>query len=183
MKQDSRWSETQLATLKGALADNDIAVTAIRKVFLEDELTDQEAKILKSSIQDKPEVQELLRRHYMPQLVVDAPIGQVQDRLAGIPVNDMTPELATLHAAATERAEQCMASHLDELCTGVPGQSFKKLYKLSMKDPVETFVGLLARNKYIVDAEKLTYHLHLLAGRKEETPEETMTRLRKDSAK
>ncbi len=183
MQQNSRWSENQLAILKSALADNDIAVTAIRKVFLEDELTENEQKVLETTIRKKPEVQEVLRRHYAPELKVDAPIGQVQDRLTSIGVQEMTPDMATFHAASVEKASACIDSHLEELFTGKVGMSYKSLYKLDLDDPVNTFIGLLARTKYVVDAERLTHHLQLLAGRKEESPSETMKRLQKDSSR
>ncbi len=183
MKQDSRWSDVQLTTLKGALSDNETAITAIRKVFLEDELTENEKAALKLAVQDNEAMQHVLRRHYCPQLVVDAPIGQVQDRLCVIATEDLSPDMVTLQAAATEKAEACMEAHLEEMFTGKPGMSFKTLYKLDLDDPVSTHIGLMARNKYIIDAEKLTHHLQLLAGKKDESPEETMARLRKDSAK
>lgn len=183
MKQESRWSEAQLAIVKGAFAENELAINAIRKVLLENDLSDTEETVLQTTVRENKAVQEVLRRHYCPTLVVDAPIGQVQDRLTGVPVEQLDPMMATLHAEATEKAEACMAAHIDELFTGKPGMSFKSLYVNDREKPEDTFVGLMARNKYIVDAERLTHHLSLLAGRKEESPEETMKRLRKDSAK
>ena len=183
MKKDSRWSEEQLAIVKGALAENDDAIMGIRKVLLEDELTEAEEKAVDLAIRKNKAAQEVLYRHYCPSLVVDAPIGQVQDRLAGIPVEQLDPQTATLHAAAVEMAEDCMKAHMEELFTGKPGASFKSLYKLDPEKPEATFVGLMARNRYIVDAEKLTHHLSLLAGRKDETPEQTMDRLRKHSSR
>lgn len=183
MKQTSRWSETQLATLKGALADNEIAITGIRKVLLEDELTPNEKTALKLAIQNNEPMQELVRRHYCPSLKVDAPIGQVQDRLITIQVDTLSPEIATLQAAATELSEECMKAHIEELITGTVAASFKSLYKLDLDDPAKTYIGLLARNKYLIDAERLTHHLALLSGRVDETPSQTEERLKKDSSK
>lgn len=183
MKQNSRWSEAQLKIIKEVLAENDTAITAIRKVFLEDKLTDLEEKALETAIRKKPAVQEVLRRHYAPELVVDAPIGQVQDRMMFVNVSDLDPLTATLHAAGMEKAIKCMDQHLEELFTGKTAGSYKNLYKFDLNDPEKTYVGLYARNRYVRDVESLTHHLSLLAGQKNETPEQTMERLRKDSAR
>lgn len=183
MKQKSRWSDAQLTVLKGALADNEVAITAIRKVLLDDELTTAEQKVLKTSIQSNEKLKPLIRRHYCPTLVVDAPIGQVQDRLIALPLDTMTPDMATLQADATERAEDCLKENVEKLLCGTDAAPFKELYKLDRNDPEGTYTGLLARNKYVVDAEKLTHHLYLLAGTKTETAEETMKRLQQDGSK
>ena len=183
MKQESRCSEEQLDILKGAIAENELVISAIRKIFLENELTENEEKALDLAVRKKPAVQEVLRRHYCPKLVVDAPVGQVQDRLATIPVADLAPEIAILQAEGVERAEECLEAHLEEMFTGKPGVSYKTLYNREEEDFYSRYIGLFARHKYIVDAERLTHHLQLLAGQKSETPEQTMERLRKNSAK
>lgn len=183
MKQDSRWSSEQLTILKGALAENTTLLSAIRKVFLEDKLSANEKKALETGIRGNEAIQEVITRHYCPELVVDAPIGQVQDRLTSLGLDAFTPDVAVMHADSVERTEKCLKEHLNELFTGEKATSYQELYKLDKDDVEETYTGLLARNRYISDCERLTYHLHLLAGRKDETAEETMERLRKDSAR
>ncbi len=182
MKQQMRFSEAELATIKGVFADNDLAITAIRKVFLEDELSDNEAKALKSAMKTD-EVKNVLRRHFSPQLKVDAPIGQVQDRMMLVRPEEHDPLTTTLLAAAMEQTIACIDSHVEEIFGGTPAMSYKSLYTLDTDKPEETYVGLKARNEYIMQVERLTHHLQLLAGRKEETPEETVKRLQKDSSR
>lgn len=182
MKQQMRFSEAELATIKGSFADNELAITAIRKVFLEDELSENEQTALKLAVKTKA-AKEVLRRHFCPELKVDAPIGQVQDRLMLVRPEELDPATTTLQAAAMERTIACIDAHVEEIFGASPGLSFKKLYTLDMSDPEETYIGLLARNNYVMQVERLTHHLSLLAGRKEETPSETVERLKKDSAK
>ena len=177
-----RFSDAELALLKATFADNEELINAVRKVFLEDELTDTEVKLLETIRKNKA-VQAVLTRQYAPELKVDAPIGQVQDRLMIMNMENLTPDMATYQADAKERVIACINSHLEELFTGKPGASFKSLYKLDLDNPVETYVGLMARNLYVMECERLTHHIFLLAGRNDETPDQTVKRLQKDSTK
>lgn len=176
-----RFSDAELGLLKSIFAEDEATLQALRKVFFEAELSDKDKKHLTKF--QSPEAQKLIRKVFIPEIDLDAPVGQMIDLLMTINFSDKTPEQAYYVIQARHVVIDLLEGHLKELDgTGTPGPSYKPLGYMS-PDPEETFINLTARNSYISHIEAMLAQIKMLAGRKDETPEQTVERLQKDSAK
>ena len=102
-------------------------------------ITDKDLQILKATFAENDELVKLLRKIFLPELSVDAPLGQNIDLWMTMDLKEMTAD--------------------------------------------EIAIQVLARNTVIQHVEQQLQTISLLAGRKDETPEETKERLQKNSSK
>ena len=170
-----RYSTEELSLLKATFAERDDLLKAIRKVFLQMELTEQEDVMIRGAMKDN--VVDLLRRFFLPELEGDDAVGNGVDLWMTIKIDDKEPEQAKPHMDARELLINYMEQQSEELSGSARGEIvFKNLIR-------KGFVSLVARNTIIMHVQQQLMQIKLLAGTKEETPEETIKRLHQDSSK
>lgn len=102
-------------------------------------ITDAELGLLKMTFADNDVLLKLMRKIFLPEIDLNAPIGSQVDLWMTIKIEDQTPE--------------------------------------------EAIINLKARNQLITHLEMCLNQMKVLAGKKDETPEQTRERLAKDSSK
>lgn len=181
-----RITDAEFGLLKNTFSDNEMLVKAIRKVFFQVKLTEEEAVVFASAVSSKPEVIALLRKLLLPTIDADAPLHQVIDLWLTVNIREKTPDQSYCELLARD----VLISYLEQQFGQIEGAkakktdiSLEKLTNLSEKSPLEAHVNILARNTAINHIEQQLSQILILAGRKEETVEETKERLQKDSTK
>lgn len=182
-KQTNRFSDAELNTIKSTFSENDDLIKALRKHFLQLPLSAVDQAIL-GTIKGKEAVLKVIRKAYLPEIDGDAPIHQVVDLLLTLKIDDKTPELAYPHILARHKLIKYIDRQLSVL-EGISGGTvdFGYFAEADGKSAETSYVDLLARNTFISHNEQQLSMFLLLAGRKDETPEQTMARIQKDSTK
>ena len=183
-KQKMRYSDNELSLIKATFADDEAMLLILRKVFLHAELSDGEIKLLEP-ISKSPQAIELMRKAYAPALDLDAPFGQLIDLWMTIDTKEMTPEMASLALKVRAELNELLEAGLARLAspknTGTRTVAdYTPDFDASDEDKYVTYTS---RNALISHTETRLLELSLLAGQKNETVEETVTRLQQDSAK
>jgi len=178
-KQKMRFSDTELSLMKNTFADNEDILIVLRKVFLQTKLTAREQELVKGVFYK--DMVALIRKTYLPEVDVDAPINQVVDLWLTVDFKDKgaeeTEKLIATRAKLIELLEAGLKRLANPTNTGLIGYVEKF-------NPVEnSVIELLARNALIVHQEQQLGQLKFLAGMKEESVEQTKERLFKDSSK
>lgn len=102
-------------------------------------ITDAELGLLKMTFADNDVLLKLMRKIFLPEIDLNAPVGSQVDLWMTIKIEDQTTE--------------------------------------------EAIINLKARNQVITHLEMCLNQIKILAGQKDETPEQTKERLAKDSSK
>lgn len=182
-EQKMRFTDSELQTIKAVFADREDLLKLLRKVFQFVTLTDEEQALVKSAFQ--PETIKVLRKSFLPEIDVDAPINQVVDLWMTVDIKDKDTAQALITLRAREELIALLEDGIDRLKD--PKGVFKSVakFKLSKTDDNidKDVANLIARNTLITHIEQQLYQIKLLAGTKEETVEETKTRLLKNSSK
>jgi len=183
-KPKMRYDEKELSLIKATFADNEQLLFTLRKVFLQAELTEEEIESLEP-ISKSPQALDLLRKAYAPSLDMEAPFSQIIDLWMTIDVKELTPVQVRLALEVRASLESYLEAGLERLATpkatGLSGiADFRPNPDL---DEVEQYIQYVSRNSLITHSEQRLQELSFLAGRKEETVEETLARLQQNSAK
>ena len=78
--------------LKNTFSENDVLLQAMRKVFLQLELTEGEDKIVKGTFKGKEELMTLIRKVFLPTLDAEAPRHQLIDLWMSVDIKDKKVE-------------------------------------------------------------------------------------------
>lgn len=180
-KQTMRFSDVEQRIIKNTFADRDDILIALRKHFIQKELTDNEKALLKASF--TPEVLTVLRKTFLPEIIGDLPLNQEIDLLLTLQLTDKTPEDAYPHILAREMVMEYINDRLSDLEGNITIDKirFKDLTKGA--EAQAKYVNLVARNTIFTHVEQQLNQLNILAGMKEETDEEKAERIKKDSFK
>jgi len=183
-KPKMRYDDKELSLIKATFADNEPMLFILRKVFLQADLSEGEIKLL-SSISKSPQALKLLRKAYSPGLEMDAPFSQMIDLWMTVDTKDLNPEQAVLALMVRAELDALLEEGLARLANPkAKGTKSIVDYKPDFNiNEEEQYVTYVARNSLITHTEQRLQELSFLAGRKSETVEETITRLRQDSNK
>jgi hypothetical protein len=183
-KPKMRYDDKELSLIKATFADNEPMLFTLRKVFLQAELSEVELKQLEN-ISKSPQALALLRKAYAPVIEFEAPFGQVVDLWMTVDTKELNPEQARLALMVRSQLDAGLEAGLARLASPeAKGTNPLKEYKpdFDLSDE-ELYVGYVSRNALISNTEQRLQELSFLAGRKEETVEETITRLHQNSSK
>lgn len=178
-----RFSDTEVRLLKNTFAERDDMLIALRKHFLQKEITENEAAMMKSSF--TPEVLGVIRKVFLPTIDGNLPLNQEIDLMLTLQVTDKTPEEAYPHIAAREE----VIDYLDNRLLALEGddtegrKTFDGFLNPLSEDFLPKYIGLLTRNTIFTHVEQQLTQINILAGQKEETEEEKAERVKKDSFK
>jgi hypothetical protein len=183
-KQKMRYNDKELSLIKATFADNEEMLFTLRKVFLQAELSEADLKRLEN-ISKSPQALALLRKAYSPVLEMEAPFGQMIDLWMTADTKELNPAQAVLALEVRTALLMWLEAGFARLekpeVEGLPGLvDYKPNGGLSDE---EQYVNYISRNSLIVHTEQKLQELSFLAGRKEESVEETITRLQQNSAK
>ena len=182
--QKTMYSDAELNLMKTTFSENEPLLKAIRKTMLQLELSEGEDKMLKGTFKTK-EVQDLIRHVLSPSLDGDAPYFQLVDMWTVFQLEGQKIEETAVRA----KSNKLFIDLLDQGLKTLAGETVKKLIVLDDltniegKDSEEIYINMFARNLFIKMVDKQVSIIDMLAGVKEETIEETLERLSKDSTK
>jgi len=183
-----RFTDAELLTMKNAFADNDALLYTVRKLMLGFDLDGGEKKMIKSQVGEV--VYKVLYKLFFPTLDPDAPIFQLTDMVMGLNAdfkNTTASDIAILIQA--KQLEMDYIVQQLEYLKDVDNSSFSKsvdlddLIEIKGKDSERAQLEITARNYLLSYIDSNIQQLKFLAGKKEESVEETVERLARDSAK
>jgi hypothetical protein len=150
---------------------------------LQAELSESDISLIKKIATD--ETKALIKKAYAPEIDLDSPFGQIVDLWSSVDSTEKTPlqvELAILVRASLKDLLEAGLERLDN--PKKKGTRTIMDYEPDLtKDEMANYVEFTSRNALISHSEAQLIQMSLLAGYKEETPEETVERLAQDSAK
>ena len=178
-----RFNEQDLLLIKNLFKGNEPLLYALRKVFFQVELTEEDLTILKPIIISE-EALKVLNKTYYPEIDLKAPFGQVIDLWLTIDSKDKDPEEVYNALLVRDRLMQLIQSGLKRLkgeeTTLEKIVDFKPDFD---KCALDNYVEYTARNALISHTEMQLTQLLSLANRTEESVEELQARFKKNSAK
>jgi len=180
------FTKAELALIKATFADNDELLYAIRSVMLQVPITDQEQELIKRQL--TPEVFAILKKKLLPDFTGDYPLTQIPDFYASLTqdlktcsVKDMEP---LFDAKLIE--EKYLAQQLDIIgeydFTRETPITLTELKNLEGKDGLTRFVHATARNYLLGYIDPMLRDLKIIAGHKEESPEDQEKRMTRASS-
>ena len=173
--QKMRYSEQELGLIKSIFAENDTALIALRKKMLGAELSETEKELTNYS----EDTLKLLGKTFNPQIDPEAPIHQIIDLWMTVDVKDKTPEQARINL----KARKVVLEYIEKRLAGKKTFSLDSLIYSDKNDDETNLVNMTARNTILGHIEQQLQQLSILAGQKDETVEDLMERLSKDSSK
>jgi hypothetical protein len=186
-KQTMRYSQDELLLIKGVFAENDELLKTIRKVMYQMPLNAVDLSRIEVTFKGKEGLLKVVRKLFLPELSADVPFQQNIDLWQLIKLKELIVEEAAIHLDSIQIWIDYMEQQLKVLETGKaikkPKISFKGLTVLKDKTSWQKFAEMLARNTIVNHVEQCLQQLLILAGLKEESPEQTIERLTKDSSK
>ena len=179
--QTMRYTESELDLMRETFKENLPLLKAMRKVFLQLDVSEEEQELLKSTM--KGDVIALVRKAFLPTLDGDAPLGQVIDLMMTVDIVSKFPEEAINHLKAREIAIAYINSQLDVMAEiGIVSTSLNSLTVLR-EDASETYQNIVARNTIIMLVENQLRDINTLANQVKLTEEEQKEAMEKESNK
>lgn len=176
-----RYSDAELSLMKNTFADNEDFLFAIRKFLLGLEMTDGEKDMITLI---KGDLLTLLKKVFTPKIDGDAPFFQLVDMKSALNV-DMK-DRSEKDAIPYIEAKIIEIKFLEERFDILEGKKQLATITLEMlsdlQDP-KAYINMLARNYLLSYIDSFTNEIKLLSGKKEETIDQTVNRLRKNSNK
>lgn len=173
--QKMRYSEKELGLIKSLFAENEDALIALRKKMLGVELSEVEKNLTTYN----KDAQAVLSKTFNPQIDPEAPIHQVIDLWMTVDIKDKDVDQARINM----RARQVVLAYLENKLAGKKGITLDSLIYSDKNDDEQNLVNMTARNTILGHIEQQLQQLNFLAGQKDETVEELLERLDKDSNK
>lgn len=180
-KQKRIYTDGEMVTIRNNFKDNEALCKSIRKVMLQMPLNELDEKIA-NGIKSNKELVAVIRKAFLPTLDPDAPNAQLIDLWMTVRIEEKTPEEALPHLVA----RQLLIEYLDNQLGVLEGKQDKELKFTDLtpdfKKPADVIYSSLAtRNSLIQHTEMQIQVLTILANQEEETAEEALARLNKDS--
>lgn len=176
------YSEKDIEVIKATFADNEALLVLLRKLFFGKDISEDEKKLIKSTFSN-PEVVEVLRRKVYPVQNFDGGLLQFNDFWLDAESQVFGASRDTIYQAIeSKKLIKAMLEKAFNLLINPDGEKVVIDYDPIIEaDPLG--VKMIARNLYIRSIQTALITVHLIAGRKDETPEQATKRLLSDSAK
>lgn len=182
-EQKIRYSDEEMMIIKNTFAENDDLLKVVRKIFLQLPLSEVEERAQINTFVNNPNLMKVVRKSFLPTLEDDAPIMQLTDLWATLQITDKTPEVALPHILARKGLIDYLDEQLKVLSREIIIPVNKINYFEQTNDAVEKYTNLIMRNTVVQHVEQVLFQFKLLAGTKDETPEQTLKRLQQNSNK
>lgn len=182
-KREMRYEERELSIIKNTFAGNDEIIPILRKIFLQISLDPIELAQVQT-LRSQPDTLAILRKTFLPTIDVYAPLNQVVDLWMTVNIKEKSLEAIELEITAREKLIDYLEQQLAYLEKDIaPTVQFDKLTKILSTKKLDTATNFIMRNTLLGHVDQQLRQLVLLAGTKDETTEETLARLQKDSTK
>jgi hypothetical protein len=184
-QQTMRFTDRELSIIKNTFAERLDVLKVVRKVMLQLPMTEAEEVLQIQTFKDKPELMLVVRKAFLPELDGDAPINQLVDLWMTLSIADKSPEQSEPYIISRGLLITYIEQQLKVLSkeSEVIAIKFDDLLPADIKDQGLTYARLVARNTMIAHTEQQLTQFSMLAGSKDETPEETIKRLMQNSSK
>jgi hypothetical protein len=182
------FSKAELSIIKNTFAGNDDLLFAVRKVLLQFPVSEYEQQILKEQI--NPEVMAVLKKRILPDLDPDAPLNQLAD--IRVTMTEMLKTRQPDENAVLFAAMDVGVTYIEQQLQKLSGYEVEEKIKLAdlrqfsgspVADCFDTQARLQAYLFILGYIDPRLLDLKIMAGIKEETPEEQEKRLKRDSTK
>lgn len=177
----TRLSEGDMRLIKTTFKDNDDCLKAIRKVFLQMNLSDTDLRLL-APITTSEEMQRILRVFLLPELDGDVGLGLNMDLWMTVAISEKQSPDVFLELSARNK----LLDYLEDGFKRLKEPNQQGTTKITAFNPIKVPAGVddvIARNTLITHIEQKLVMLKMWAAQKEETPEEEKERIAKDSTK
>lgn len=176
------YSEKDIEVIKGTFCDNEALLVLIRKLFFGKDITKEEKDLIKATFAN-PEVVEVLRRKVYPVQDFDRGLLSFNDFWLDAESQIFGSSRDTVYQTIeSKKLIKDMLGKAFNLLTNPDGEKVDITYEPIVEaDPLG--VKLIARNLYIRAIQTALITVHLIAGKKEESPEQATKRLMQDSSK
>lgn len=186
-KQTMRFSDPELSVMKAVFAENDPLIFSIRKVFLQVELTKEEKETLKFLNKDAVGV---LRKYFLPEIDSSAPLFQLVDEytILGNEIKDKPLYDFNVYVKSKEIVIDYLKQQFTVFENDVPRTSIRLIDLVNTRgvplaEMNEMYVKVAARNYILQYVDSQLNQIVFLSGLKNETVEQTISRLQKNSTK
>jgi hypothetical protein len=179
------YNSEQLSIIKNTFAENDVLLYAIRKVFLQFPLTEPEKNLIRMGVTDA--VYDILKIRIMPDLSPTFPLGQLPSLLT-----TLTNELRAKGVEEMEAqfdAKMMQEKYLTQqfaVLKDLDAPQPLKLADMAVLEGKDQYTRYVAMTSYLFLLGYIDPSLNMikvLAGSKDETPEQQVQRLKRDSNK
>lgn len=179
--QKMRYSNAELSLIKNTFAGDDTYLYAVRKHMLGVVMEDEEQKVIK---QMTPSLKVLLRKVFMPSIDGDSPLFQVVDMAMGLSTDfkGRSVEEGRVFIEIKKVQMDYIKGRLDAIEEGHNGGDLTLLIMSDLSSE-NAYVNINARNYLLSYIDSFCNELRNLAGMKDETVEETMQKIVKNSSK
>lgn len=179
------FNQAELQLIKAVFADNEDLLYAIRNVLLQFPLSDAQKKMIKGQV--TPEVFTILKKKILPDLDPDAPLSQLADLRVTLTqdlktktIDEVAPRLAALETEIAYLEQQLNVLMDIDAPTAEPLR-LEDMRTLIGKMPENAYIALNAYLFILGYVDPKLNDLKIIAGIKEETPEEQQKRLKRSS--
>ena len=179
--QKMRYSDAELSLIKNTFAGDDTYLYAVRKHMLGVEMEEGEMNVIKAMT---PGLKSLLRKVFMPTIDGDSPLFQLVDMIMGLngDFKARGVEEGEVFIKVKRLQVEYINSRLDCM-DGVSSSKGSTLEQMADLYSEDAYVNITARNYLLSYIDSFCNELRNLAGRKDETVEETMQKVMKNSSK
>lgn len=175
------YADNEIELIKEIFADNEFLLVAVRKLFFGVDISESEKKLIKTTFA-KDEVVKLLQRKVFSLNNYETPVGQLSDFWLGVESQIFGASKETIkQAVESKKKVYAMFVKAFDLLKNPDGE--KVDISIENMEIDELGINLLARNLYMMGIENGLNAMNIIAGKKEETLEQTLQRIRVDSAK
>lgn len=187
--QKTRFTNEELQIIKQIFAESedDKMLKIVRKVFLQLPMNAAEMAIAQTTFRKQTETMAAIRKMFLPDLDGDAPILQCGNAWSFFSprVEDLDLDRAELQIKSRRNVIEYLRQQLDFLEEDKNQEIIfiNFIDGRKSEDPDATYIGLITHNFIINYVEQRLNEIKILAGRKDETPDETIERLQKNSNK
>lgn len=180
-KQKLMYSDKELELIKGAFCENEELLILMRKLWHGVELSSESKELIKNTFKNK-ELVEAVRHKVYGLNNLDTPLGQVSDFWLGVEKQIFGASRDTIEQAVQSKAlVLSMFEKAMLLLENPDGEKVDTSVSVSSVDGLQ--IKIIARNLYVQAIETALLTLFIIAGKKEETVEQTRKRLEQDSSK
>jgi len=180
-KRPLRFSEEELSLLQSTFSDRQDLFVVIRKKFLQIELNEQDEKLLE--IVTDEAVADVLKKVFFPEITGNEPVNEIIDLRMSIALKELDIEKGYIESSAREVLANYTEEFIWDLYEGVKKTIMFEDFKFVEGDESKTYENLYTRNTLLAHIEGRLHQIQILAGEKNETPEEKKERLQQDSTK
>lgn len=182
-----RFNNAELSLVKGLFAGNEDLLYALRKVLLQFSISEKEEIMLKGAINDTTFA--LIKKFFSPNLDPESPLFQMTDMYLGL--GSEIKALDPVNAWPFIRAKELEIAYINQQMDVLENVSEAKKPKIVLADLTkvtkvteeDAWVNISARNFILSFVDSNVHQIKVLAGSQEETVEQTMERLKKNSNK